>query len=239
MKSLPWRQVYSQDNSIKLPQRIIEVIVNTIGAHPWHASVIKSRMTRDEVIVSCNYILNYVGKHEKVREIACGSGHNLIWLAQNGFTDLRGYDLDDKVIHVARKIAECLQYSHIIFRIEKAFEQYTENDIAVLMAVNFLYVIHSSKSSLIDLLSFYRNMLKESGVIIADVIDSSFNDVYNNQYYTSDWNLPEEERRPSEYLFRVSLEEVVQAASQCGYIIDAIFPALAQPQKVVYVFRKI
>ena len=63
----------------------------------------------------------------------------------------------------------------------------------------------------------YRPCLKPGGVFVFDVISDRYNSVPNNRYHTEDWRKPENQRRPSEYTFRLSHADVECLARKHGF----------------------
>lgn len=60
----------------------IEKMVKMCGADPWHIYALKSRIWRRHVCIACNWVTDCTGPNELVYEPGCGSGANLLWLAQ-------------------------------------------------------------------------------------------------------------------------------------------------------------
>ena len=53
-----------------------------------------------------------------------------------------------------------------------------------------------------------RDKLVPGGYVIFDMVDRSFDSMSNNQYMTDDWQLTEAKRRPSQYVVRISPNEM-------------------------------
>ena len=62
--------------------------------------------------------------------------------------------------------------------------------------------------SLKEFLESHIPFLDEDGYFIFDMVDDSFNQMKNNEYSTQDWDKPVSERRESEYILRMSSQEI-------------------------------
>ena len=84
----------------------IEKLVRLCGAEPWHIFAVKSRIWRRHVCIACNWVADCTEPHECVFEPGCGSGANLLWLAQTkGFSNLRGNDLAPEAVKLCHMLA--------------------------------------------------------------------------------------------------------------------------------------
>ena len=77
------------------------------------------------------------------------------------------------------------------------------------------------------------------GVPPCDAPDISYNRVRNNQYHSSDRHLPEEQRRPSEYRFRLSRADMERIAADNGFRVERYaLPLRGCPRRGVYLLRR-
>jgi len=93
--------------------------------------------------------------------------------------------------------------------------KYLPNNVSTTLSVNWLY--HVQGASVSGFLATYRSCLKRNRRIVCDMIDASYNKYPNNKYHTDDINLPPSKRRPTEYLFRHSRQEVEAIAADNGF----------------------
>ena len=77
----------------------IEKLVSRCGADPWHIYAIRNRIWRRHVCIACNWVTDCTEPHSCVFEPGCGSGVNLLWLAQKkGFSNLIGSDISTEAV---------------------------------------------------------------------------------------------------------------------------------------------
>ena len=71
------------------------------------------------------------------------------------------------------------------------------------------------------------------------MVTRHYDHVPGNQWHSQDRELPEEQRRPSEYTLRLDSEEVRELAEQCGFhLVRSTCFVLSRPQRAVYLLRR-
>ena len=194
----------------------IERLVCLCGAEPWHIYAIRSRIWRRHVCIACNWVGDCTEPHECVFEPGCGSGANLLWLAQKkGFSNLRGSDLSPEAVRLCHMLATMSGVNIDITRDDGLRPTSLPHNVATILSVNWLY--HVPGASMADFLATYRPCLKEHGKVVCDIIDAAYNTYAGNQYHDDDRKLPPSQRRPTRYLFRHSLREMEQIAADNGF----------------------
>jgi 2-polyprenyl-3-methyl-5-hydroxy-6-metoxy-1,4-benzoquinol methylase len=203
----------------------------------WYSYIIKERKNRKDIISVCNWIAwNFKSKNE-ILETGCGIGSNLFWLAQNGFNKLHGFDINNQVISSALELSNILNYKIIFWCDEGLNPINIQNKYKIILALNW---IHYCKNFNLEMfLKIYSNYIVINGFIIIEIIDASFNSVENNQFHTSDWTKPLHERRPSEYLIRISEVDVLKIAKQNKFEIKKVFKTNQIIPRKTYVFYTI
>ena len=221
---------------IRLPAEKIKEIVDRNGIGDWFFYAFTHRKERWHVCEPSRWILRNVTKSSRIFETGCGSGLNLIWLAQEGFSALYGSDISEGAIAAGRELSLLGGYSIEMWPDDALDPKRLPAAVDVVLGLNWTY--HVPGFDLKSFLTMYRRILNLNGTVIVDVIDSSFNKVPNNEFLTSDWPKPAGERKPSEYKVRYSADEVTDIADSSGFSIvhqiwrDAVIP------RVVYVFRR-
>ncbi len=203
----------------------------------WHSYVTSVRGSRDDVRIICDWITENIPKKSSMLEIGCGCGQNLLWFAEQGYSDLAGQDSDQKVLNVATILSRVAKLPVHFFK-GKAFEVMPQRRYDLIFFWNILHVIYDSEECLHRMFEVYSDHLTSSGILVFDVIDSSFNAVPGNEYEFVDLKLPIEQRRPSPYLFRISKQQVIKIAETWGYTILHVESAKEQPKRVVFCVQK-
>ena len=224
------------DPALKLNPQLVEDVLDAVGVQPWFKYIFKERSTRWDVCKPCQWLAQNVPIEAPVLSIGTGVGFNLFWLAEGGFTQLYGTDIDPKAVEAGRRIARKsgLPVTLVVDDALKGEALRTEQ-FGVIEAVNWCHLLEGF--SLDGLLSRYVPHLREQGVFVIDAIDAAFNTIPGNQYHTADREKPESVRRPSEYRTRLSRKDVEAAFARHGLRLEA---AIAEPQsipKVVYIGR--
>jgi SAM-dependent methyltransferase len=193
----------------------VRQIVEAHGAQSWFLYAFEERHTRWDLWESGFWVLHHLPRWSRVLETGCGCGLNLIWLGQQHFTDLHGFDLDPKAIAAGEELCReagvparlwCDDGLDPLDLGEEPFD--------LVMALNWTMLLEG-----FDLAAFaecYQERLAPGGFLLFDAIDRSYDLVPNNQYLTSDWHEPEEQRRPSEYRSRFSEGDVRDAVERAG-----------------------
>lgn len=224
-------------HGLHLPVTDVERIIQECRAEPWHLYAIRKRIWRRHVCAACGWIADYLPTDASVFEPGCGSGANLLWLAERGFSRLQGTDISPRAVALCRELARCARIDMQVRQDDGLRPAQMPENVDVILSVNWLY--HIPGASLETFLDTYRPGLARRGKIVCDVVDAAYNAVPGNQYHTSDEALPVEQRRPSEYTFRMSREEVADVAASSGFRVlrDTRFSSV-RPQRAVYMLEK-
>lgn len=59
-------------------------------AQSWYLSTARNRNRRVELTQALRWIFSYIDRECRIFEVGCGSGNNLLWLAQHGYENLGG-----------------------------------------------------------------------------------------------------------------------------------------------------
>jgi SAM-dependent methyltransferase len=224
-----WR-VYHE---LELPLDAIASSIERAGAHPWHINAIVYRGNRGEVCSAMDWIVRNIPRDRTIVETACGAGGNLIWLAQQGFTDLTGTDHLAPEIAAAKNLASLAQ-QNVTFEVFEGFVP-AQGRVDVLLSLNSIYY---APLDMALFLKACRDRLASGGYLIFDMVDASFNAVPNNEYWTDDWHLPPSMRRPTQYQLRMSIDELAEHAKATGYWLVETLPGGKLPPRYVAVLQR-
>ncbi len=224
-------------HGLHLPETDVERLIRDCEAEPWHLYAIRKRIWRRHVCVACGWIADHLPADSSVFEPGCGSGANLLWLAKRGFSRLLGTDISPQAVALCRELARRADTSVRVWQDDGLRPRELPEPVNVVLSVNWLY--HIPGASLEALLDTYRPCLTPLGKIVCDVVDTAYNAVPGNAYHTDDSHLPEGQRRPSEYTFRMSREEVADVAASCGFrLLRETRFAAVRPQRAVYMLER-
>ena len=223
-------------HSLPVPDNFLQAAADQSKAPAWHMEAIARRIWRRHVCIPCGWIARHLPRHSAIFEPGCGSGANLLWLASQGFTRLNGSDIDETVLAFSEALQTQMGHSLNIWQ-DNALEpsRLPENQGAIL-SVNWLY--HLPGASLDAFFETYKGCLSPKGVFVFDAVSHKYNAVPNNQYHTKDWRKPEDQRRPSEYTFRLSPPEVAELAHRHGFRVLRQTMTHSRPQRSVYMLGK-
>lgn len=221
--------------SAPLPMREINSIIDACAAPEWHKYAFQQLGNRAFTHDLLGWIAATLPQNAAILELGCGCGQNLFALQKKNFSNLSGVDVDKNALCVARAIekkvaAELKLTEGDIFSVDfsQLFDMIYSLDVIYLQdTYDFAHVIKK-----------YSKYLHEGGCLAFDVIDSAYNSIQNNEYLTSDWQKPVEERRESEYKLRTSYSSIVQAAGASGLRILSHKFYAETPQRSVYILKK-
>lgn len=221
-------------HELNIPMDAIETIVKSTGAEPWFVWSVQNRRTRGETNSAMDWIVRRISKDGLIFEVGCGCGANLIWLAQRGFRNLVGTDGSASAIAAAEQLAD-LARQKISVRTVGGFIP-SEGNVTVLLAINCIYYAPIDMTAY---LKACRDKLVPGGYVIFDMVDRSFDSMPNNQYMTDDWRLPEAKRRSSQYVVRMSPDELRDKAAKAGFAMSSQLTGTKVPPRYVAVLQKI
>jgi len=221
-------------HELNIPMDAIETIVKSTGAEPWFVWSVQNRSTRGETNSAMDWIVKHIPKDGLIFEVGCGCGANLIWLAQHGFHNLVGTDGSASAIAAAEQLADLAQQK-ISVRVVGGFVP-SEGNVTALLAINCIYY---APIDMIEHLKACRDKLVPGGYVIFDMVDRSFDSMPNNQYITDDWRLPEAKRRPSQYVVRMSPDELRDKAARAEFAMLSELSGTKVPPRYVAVLQRI
>lgn len=223
-------------HELNLPMDAIEPIVRSTGAEPWFVWSILNRRTRGETNLAMDWIVEHISKDGLIFEVGCGCGANLVWLAQHGFHNLVGTDRSASAIAAAKQLADLAQQKLSVHVGPGFVPGEGSGKISVLLAINCIYY---APINMAEYLRACRDKLAPSGYVIFDMVDRSFDRIPDNQYMTDDWRLPEAKRRPTQYVVRMSPDDLMEEATKAGFAMLRQLPATKSPPRYVAVLRSI
>lgn len=223
---------------LDIDQNVVNEIVEKHGAESWFSYVIEDRKNRWDVWETAFWIARTLPSSARILETGCGIASNLIWLSQQGFKNLDGTDLVDSAVAAGKELSERCNADIKIWKDNGLTpETFPEYNYDVVIALNWTHLL--SEFSLSKFLETYAPKINKGGYVINDVINSTYGEMENNQYLTSDLDKPVEQRQPSEYKKRYSDAEVESEANKAGFkVIKKIVHEQKIP-KTVFIFQKI
>ena len=203
----------------KLPnKKLFAKIIKKHNAQEWFIYAFNDFTQRAHAYLPYKWITENIPKNKSILATGCGAGDMLYMLYMLYYDDLSAYDYDDKAISAAKEISKSIN-APINFFVEDGRKPKLHQRYDVIIGVNWIY--HCPDYGLDDFLKIHRSYLNNKGVFVFDTIDSAFNNFKNNEFSTQDWNKPIEQRRPSEYLYRYSKDDVKALAQK--YNFDMIY----------------
>ena len=226
----PFRHILS------IPPEKLRTMLRETEAEPWHYYAIQQRCWRRHICIASGWLADALPQESRIFEPGCGSGANLIWLAQRGFTQLLGADISHNALRLCHKLT---QYFHAPLRTwqDNSLQPARLPDkLDAILSVNWLY--HLPDSSLPHFLETYSPSLRPQGLIALDMISARYNQHPCNQYHTDDWKKPQPCRRPSEYRLRYSMDDVAALAHAHAFQVVKTAHVHTCPPRDVYLLRK-
>lgn len=223
-------------DSLDLPADLVERVNASTGAEPWFSHAFAARAQRRHVCLACRWLVRALPEGATVFEPGCGAGTNLIWLAREGLV-AKGSDLVPEALDMCRRMGLYSGTPLEVWQDDGIAPRHLPEPVDGILSVNWLY--HVPGASMDGFLKTWRPALKPHGVIACDTPDISYNRVKNNQYHSSDRHLPEEQRRPSEYRFRLSRADMERIAADNGFRVERhALPLRGCPRRGVYLLRR-
>lgn len=222
---------------LRLSPQLVEAALARHNAPAWFGYIFRERATRWDVWKPCVWIARNYSPEARILSTGCGVGFNLFWLADHGFRELYGFDIDPSTIAAARELSERTGYPlHLWTDDGLQPGELPAEKFDVIEALNWTYLL--DEYGLDEFLDRYLPHLSEAGALILDAIDSAYNQVPNNQYLTSDWQKPEFQRKPSEYKVRISQEQIRYALEARGFqLVEVISEEQIIPKRVYIAAR--
>lgn len=223
-------------DSLDIPAELVERVNAETGAEPWFSHAFAARARRRHVCLACRWLVRTLPEGATVFEPGCGAGTNLIWLAREGLR-VQGSDLVPEALAMCRRMALHSGVTLEVWQDDGVAPSRLPEPVDGILSVNWLY--HVPGAGMDGFLKAWRPALRPRGVIACDAPDISYNKVKNNQYHTSDAGLPEDQRRPSEYRFRLSRADMERIAADNGFHVERYaLPLFGRPRRGVYLLRR-
>lgn len=223
-------------DSLDLPADLVERVNVSTGAEPWFSYAFAARSRRRHICLACRWLARSLPKGATVFEPGCGAGVNLLWIAREGLA-AKGSDIVPEALDMCRRMALYSGVPLEVWEDDGVHPRRLPDPVDGILSVNWLY--HVPGASMEGFLRAWRPALKPGGVIACDVPDASYNSVKNNQYHTGDAHLPEDQRRPSEYRFRLSRADMERIAAAAGFRVERSALSFSGPlRRGVYLLRR-
>ena len=224
--------------NVNLPDQIVFDVMYRYKLDPWfYYGVFKKRKKYYwNSWKSSFWLARRLPRMSRILETGCGPALNLIWFGQHGFRQLYGFDNDETALMAGRELCEVADVNVTLW-LDNGIRPTSIPSIQfdAILALNWIYLDESFELG--PYFNIYRKFLKPGGYIVIDIMDSSYSNVPNNQYLTSDWDKPESERRPSEYKKRYSMQQVVDEINLSGFELIDTIPKSDTNFKKVYIIR--
>jgi glycosyltransferase involved in cell wall biosynthesis/2-polyprenyl-3-methyl-5-hydroxy-6-metoxy-1,4-benzoquinol methylase len=224
-----------RDRALRLPAPSIAAVVERHGTQPWHAYSADRRPERWDLTEPYAWIAEHFAPDARVLDVACGIGQNLLWLAQQGFERLLGFDLDAAAVAAGRELAAG---AGVRLWVDDGLAPLglPAHRFEVITALNWTSLVEGFE--LHSFVAAWAERLSPGGVLVLDAIDRRFDLHEMQRWLTSDWGKPEAQRRPSEYRNRFARAEVEAAAAAAGLAVEVVFSRRQEVPKAVFVLRK-
>jgi SAM-dependent methyltransferase len=222
-------------HELNLPYRAVDRVVREAGAQEWFAWSVRNRQRYGQAASAMDWIVANVDRGVPILETGCGAAANLIWLGQHGFASLIGRDNSAEAIAAARGLANLARLS-IDLAVDDCFTpRFSIPKVGVVVGLGWCYL--SADFDLCIFLKRYRGLLKPGGFVVFDMVHSVFNHMPDNQDMTDDWQLPPNQRRPTQYKIRMTEDEVRDAARTAGFDLVTILRGTETPPRFVWVLK--
>lgn len=229
---LPW------GDSLPVSQARLDEIMRLSRAEPWHAHAISHRQARRHACVACRWLVEVMPPAAHVFEPGCGSGANLLWLGLKGAKRLSGADISPEAVIMGQHLARDMGLPLQIWQDDCLKPTRLPESADGMVSVNWLY--HIPGASLDAFLQTYAPALKRGGYLALDMVTRHYDRQPGNQWHTKDRQLPEGQRRPSEYTIRMDAHEVEDTARHNGFtLLRSTCFLLSRPQRAVYLLQRI
>lgn len=221
---------------VTMPQ--VERAVVASSAQMWFAYSVRDRKDRWELWEACRWMKAHLPRDARILSAGCGIGVNLLALHASGFTQLEGFDIDERAVNVAQRLSREIDAPGIRLWTDDGVQplRATPGAYDAIEAMNWVMLVPGLE--LTAFLHEYAALLRPGGVLFLDVIDAAYDTQPGNRWNTADRALPEHARRPTEYKLRPSLADVRAAAAQAALEIVGTFSRDQTIPKRVYVLRK-
>lgn len=229
--ALPYKDI----DSYKLPSLdLFSACIDYYKSHQWYKYIYRNFERQKRSYYVYEWIKENLNKESKVLDIACGGGELLYYLRQAGYRNLAGFDIDETAIQTAMAVDK-ITHGDITFFMDNAIRPQFKERYDVFTWMTGLYLFEDYR--LDDFFEEYVERLNESGYLIFEMVDTSYNEMPMNEFHTQDWK-SEGEKRPSEYIIRMSKEEVINKAKEYRLNLRKVYDVQHEIPFKVYVFQK-
>lgn len=229
--ALPYKEI----DSYKLPSmELFSACIDYYKSHQWYKYIYRTFERQKRSYYVYEWIKENLDKESKVLDIACGGGELLWYLRQEGYRKLSGFDIDETSVQTAKAVNHITHGGISFFMDDAIYPQFEEKQ-DVFIWMTGMYLLEGY--SLEDFFEEYVDRLNESGYLIFEMVDTSYNEMPMNEFHTQDWK-SEGEKRPSEYRLRLSEEEVINKAKEYHLSLRRVYDAQHKTPLKIYVFQK-
>ena len=207
------------------------------GNPSWWYSAFDGRNSNDELThVELDFITENVPRNADVLVTGCGVGLTTIWLGQQGYTNVEGFDYLPNVVASAKEIA-ALSGAQINYWQADGFKPGLTKRYDCITAMHWVYSAWMGnynnpketqtdrEAILTDFLSQYSSNLKPGGVMLVELVDALLDHAYPPFHA---------------YPVRHTVEQVRSAAAATGLSVRQVVsnPLGQRPIVVLYVLGK-
>lgn len=160
-------------------------------------------------IHALRWIEQSVDKNAVILDTGCGIGLNMIWLAERGFYNLHGFDIDENTVLAGNDItAEFGEKIHLY--VDDGLRPRwpnTNNEFDLIMAINWTYFLDG-----FDLEEFFRNYrprLRPGGFMVLECIDAVFDPKKYNRLYR--YNTSDSRENPADTYKKIYSHDQVRS----------------------------
>jgi 2-polyprenyl-3-methyl-5-hydroxy-6-metoxy-1,4-benzoquinol methylase len=212
-------------------------VVDQYALQPWFISAHKGIGWRN--IHALHWIEKNIEKNSTILDTGTGIGLNLFWLAERGFINLQGFDIDSNTISAGKNIVTNHYDDLIHLFVNDGLQPTcvkTIKNIDFIIAINWTYFLDNF--DITQFLSTFCPILSPCGKVLIECIDTSFNSQKTDKLI--DWFIGNR-RLASDMIYKKIYNEndVKEAAEICNFnivhIIDLTYKLV--PRKI-YILQK-
>ena len=220
-----------------LSRHDVSQIINNSSFTDWFFINMDTRKSKKNVLFVDNWIQNNLPLHSHLHELGCGTGINLLRWHHMGYKNLTGNDIEQHNLEGLKKIFKLKNCEIKVWKEDALEPSLNQSKYDAILCLNWLSLIPNL--DLNRLFKMQNDSLSQGGVFIFDIVDSSFKNLKHSSYNINDLSLPENQRRPSQYLSIFTEQEVENSANETGFKIVNSFLDERVVVKRVYVLEKL
>ncbi|MFT4514085.1 MAG: glycosyltransferase involved in cell wall biosynthesis [Planctomycetota bacterium] len=231
------RSLSQRDRSVHLSPAAVLRATQRNGTQAWHAYSHQNRAERWDLTEPYSWLADRIASDGPLLDVGCGIASNLIYMAEQGLSNLMGFDFDATAIASMHELQSLHDTPPRVW-VDNGLnpDGIPDQKFAAITSVNWTFLV--AEFSLPRFFDTYVPLLQNNGYLVLDAIDASFDQHPKNNWLSSDWNKPEHERRPSEYKHRYSRQDIVQAASVHGLQVVCEFRREEVIPRSVYILQR-